>query len=124
MLLRCLIGIILLLMLAACGTTAQSASTPEPASEGRRIFGLWCGGCHAVTANAPAGVGPGLAGIATRAATKPDGLSATAWLRREVVDPNAAVTPGYTPGFMPTTYGRDLRPDQLDALVAYMLTLQ
>lgn len=85
---------------------------------------LWCSGCHAVEAGAPAGVGPGLAGVAGRAAANAEGLGAAEWLLRETVSPDAVLTKGYSAGLMPPTYGQSLTPAQLDALVAYMLTLE
>lgn len=113
---------VLLIVLAACGA-AQPDGT-DPAAEGRRLFAIWCSGCHAVEAGAPDGAGSNLAGVAGRAAANADGLSAEEWLRRETVAPNAALTPGYPAGLMPGDYGQRLRPEQLDALVAYMLTLE
>ncbi len=120
---RCVLILICLFALVACGA-AQAPATPDPTAGGKRLYTMWCIACHAVQADAPGGAGPNLAGVATRAAANPDGLSAAAWLRRELVNPNAVLTQGYRPGFMPTSYGQTLRPDQLDALVAYMLTLQ
>jgi mono/diheme cytochrome c family protein len=114
----------LLITLAACGAAAQPDTTPDPAAEGRRLFTIWCSGCHAVAADAPAGIGPSLAGVAGRAAANPEGLSAADWLRRETVDPNAVITPGSSAGLMPANYEQSLRPEQIDALVAYMLTLE
>lgn len=113
----------LLFALVACGAAGPS-DPADPVADGRRLFGLWCSGCHAVEAGAPAGAGPNLAGVATRAAANPDGLGAEEWLRRETVMPNAAITPGYQPGVMPGDYGQRLRPEQIDALVAFMLTLE
>lgn len=121
---RALLVVALLLALAACGAAAPPTPAPDPAAEGRRLFVIWCSACHAVEPGAPAAIGPNLAGVAALAAANPDGLSAAAWLRREILDPNAAITQGYAPGLMPTTYGQTLRPDQLDALVAYLLTLE
>ncbi len=118
---RTLVWLTLLLALAACGAAAPA---DDPVAQGRRLFAIWCSGCHAVEAGAPAGIGPNLAGVAGRAAANPDGLDAAAWLRRETLNPNVAIAEGYAPGLMPATYGESLRPEQIDALVAYMLTLE
>ncbi|HMQ30587.1 MAG TPA: cytochrome c [Chloroflexaceae bacterium] len=112
----------LLLALAACGAAAPGTPA-DPAAEGQRLFALWCSGCHGVEPGVPDTLGPNLAGVATRAAANPDGLSAADWLYRETATPNATIAPGYSPGLMPA-YEQSLRPDQLDALVAYMLTLE
>jgi mono/diheme cytochrome c family protein len=121
---RSVLFAVLLVALAACGATAQPAATPEPGAEGRRLFAIWCSGCHAVEAGAPDSIGPNLAGVAARAAANPDGLTADSWLRRETLDPNAVITPGYQPGLMPATYGGGLSEAEVDALVVYMLTLE
>jgi mono/diheme cytochrome c family protein len=62
--------------------------------------------------------------VAARAAANPDGLSAEEWLRRATVQPNAEIAPGYQPGLMPANYGEILSPEELDDLVAYMLSLE
>lgn len=121
---RSLLFTICLLALAACGASMSVVPSPAPGDDGERLFTVWCLGCHALEEGAPATVGPNLAGVATLAAANPDGLSAEEWLRREILDPNAVITQGYTAGLMPTNYGQILRPEHLDALVAYMLTLE
>jgi mono/diheme cytochrome c family protein len=69
-------------------------------------------------------LGPNLAGVAARAAANPDGLEAAPWLRRETLQPDVALAPGFAPGLMPATYGQTLDAAEIDALVAYMLTLE
>lgn len=113
--------IALLLALAACAAPAESA---DPAARGEQLFRRSCLGCHGVEAGAPEALGPNLAGVAARAAANPDGLGAAEWLRRATVSPNSEVAPGYQPGLMPATYGQQLSPEELDALVAYMLSLE
>jgi mono/diheme cytochrome c family protein len=113
--------VLALLLLAACGAQQQPL---DPAQKGERLFRTLCLGCHGVRPDAPEVLGPNLAGIATRAASNPDGLSAEAWLRREIVDPNAVITPGFQPNLMPQNYGQQLSTAEIDALVAYMLTLE
>jgi cytochrome c len=65
-----------------------------------------------------------MAGVATRAAANTDALSPEAWLRRELLQPNAVISPGYSSGLMPTSYAESLRPEQIDALISFMLTLE
>lgn len=111
-------------LIALMGLVACNAPpTPtDPLAEGQRLFAIWCSGCHTTIIDGATALGPSLAGIATTAAANPDGLSAAEWLMRETVNPNLVVTPGYAPGLMPADYGQRLSPEQLDALVAYMLT--
>ncbi|PDV99644.1 c-type cytochrome [Candidatus Viridilinea mediisalina] len=113
---------LLLIALSACG--ASAASSGDPVASGQRIFNIWCLGCHSLDPAGPTALGPPLAGIATRAANNPDGLTASEWLLRETIDPDFSVTPGYTAGMMPNDYDRVFSPEQLDALVAFMLTLE
>ena len=42
------------------------------------------------------------------------------YVRQSIVDPNAVIAQGYQPGVMPETFGDTLKPDELDALVAYL----
>jgi hypothetical protein len=37
------------------------------------------------------------------------------------VDPNAIIVEGFPEGTMPQNYGKDLTPEQIDALVKYLL---
>ena len=41
--------------------------------------------------------------------------------RTSIVDPNAEVAKGYPPDVMPQTFGDDLSPEELDALVQYLI---
>lgn len=116
-----LLWTVLLALTAACG---RSPVTDDPAAAGEAVFQRWCTGCHTVTPGGAETLGPNLAGLAARAAANPDGLDAAAWLRRETLQPDVALAPGFAPGLMPATYGQSLDPAEIDALVAYMLTLE
>jgi hypothetical protein len=50
-------------------------------------------------------------------------MSAEDYLRQSILDPAAYVVPGYQDS-MPRDLGRDLSPTDLDALVAYLLSLK
>lgn len=97
---------------------------PDPVAEGQRLYTIYCLGCHSLDPAGPTALGPPLAGIGARAANNGEGLSAAEWLRREIVDPDAVLTPGYPAGLMPRTYGQDLRPAQIEALVAYLMGVE
>lgn len=105
-----------LLALAACGA---ATAAPDPVAAGGRIFTIQCGGCHAISDVGPDALGPRLGAMAARANAQPD---PAAWLRSSIISPNAEVAPGYQPGLMPVSYGQSLRPGEIDALVAYMLS--
>lgn len=69
-------------------------------------------------------VGPSLAGIATYAETAVPGMSAEAFLRQAILEPDQHQMEGYPAGVMYQHYGRDLSAADIEALVAFMLTLK
>jgi hypothetical protein len=82
-----------------------------------------CRICHSLTLDEVL-VGPSLAGVATRAETRVPGLSAEEYLRQSILDPNAFVVSGFPQGQMVTNLGQVLTPEQVDDLVAFLLTLK
>ncbi len=109
----------------------DGASTGDAAA-GKAIFdgttaiagGPPCLSCHVVDAAKPQTVGPNLAGIGQRAATRVAGQTATNYLHSSIVDPNGFVVDGFAQGLMFAGYGNALTPQQVDDLVAYLLSLQ
>ncbi len=81
-----------------------------------------CATCHLLdpTMN---GLGPSLLGIYRVAGSRVPGMNAEAYVRQSIVEPNAYIVPNYSANYMYQLYGSALRPDQIDALVAYVLTL-
>lgn len=69
-------------------------------------------------------VGPALAGVATRAETRISGLSAEAYIRNSILEPGAYTVEGFPAEIMPRTLKDELSPDDLEAVVAYLLTLK
>jgi len=71
---------------------------------------------------APAGtdaqIGPDLDGLVADA--KKAGEPEDAYIKQSIVDPNAVVVSGFQSGVMPTTFGKTLSPEELDALVAFL----
>ncbi len=90
----------------AVKTEEQPLTTPEA------IIGKYgCGACHVVTGQTGA-VGPSLAHIG---ATK-----SREYLRQAILDPDAVVAKGFTPGIMPKTYGEQMKASELEMLVDYL----
>ncbi len=96
---------------------------------GRRLFfeevpgvNVGCRLCHSLEPGVRL-VGPSLAGVATRAAQRVPGLSAEEYLYQSIVDPDAYVVPGYPAGTMPPDAQERLTEEQIQDLVAFLLTL-
>ena len=114
-------------------TTAQ-----DPIALGQAAFrsvAPACAACHSVAPNVNM-AGPSLSGIATRAQQRIGGADykgsakdAAGYIRESIEHPSAYVVPGamYSANgqsFMPDTYGKALKPEQIDQLVAYLATLK
>jgi ferredoxin/mono/diheme cytochrome c family protein len=105
---------------------ADQAASPE-ATDGERIFtsrAAACDVCHSVVAGEDDGVGPSLAGIATYGGDRVEGLDAEQYIRQSILLPDQYVVDGYPPGQMLPIYRDRLTADELDALIAYLLTLE
>jgi len=87
-----------------------------------------CVTCHSVQPTddplQPSPVGPSHYGLADRAGEYVEGMSAEAYLRESIVEPDAHIVEGYNPGIMYQNYEEDLTTEQIDDLVAYLLTLE
>lgn len=68
-------------------------------------------------------VGPGLLGVSEHMHDRDPALNAVEYLHQSIVDPNAFIVPNFPPGVMPQTYGQLLSPEDIDNLVAYLMTL-
>lgn len=126
--------ILLTLGLVGCSSsgTNQSPANADPVQRGKALFELnmigenkapGCIVCHSLEAGKNL-VGPSLAGIATYAQTAVPGMSAEAFLRQAILEPDKHLMEGYPAGVMYANYGKDLAPEDIDALIAFMLTLK
>lgn len=112
--------------------------TENPIALGERVFrsaSPACGACHSIAPGVNM-AGPSLAGVGTRAekiVASPDykgkAKDAIGYIRESITDPSAHVVPGamYSANgvsFMPNTYGKGLKPEQIDQLSAYLATLK
>jgi nitric oxide reductase subunit C len=132
------------------GKTSDAARTPlppgarpttsadDPIALGENVFrsaAPACVACHSISPNVNL-AGPSLAGVSARTAallTSPgytgQAKDVAGYLRESIMTPSAHRVPGdmYSANgvsFMPSTYGKDLKPEQLDALVAYLSSLK
>lgn len=98
-------------------------STPE--GRGQVVFvSAGCVACHTVSGLSSGTIGPVLDGVATRAETRVAGLTAEEYIHESIVDPSAYVVEGYEDGIMPQNFAEILTEEQINDLVAFLLTLQ
>lgn len=86
------------------------------------MFARDCGACHSAAPDTVI-VGPSMAGIASRAATRVEGQNAHDYLLVSILKPDAHLVEGYE-NLMPSTLGKTLTGEEIDAVIAYLLTLQ
>lgn len=117
------------------GAPDSAASSPESAADavlpqdaaarGRYWFQrppAICATCHSLEPEVVI-VGPSLAGIAGRAIERVPGLSAAEYLRASILDPGAYVVAGFQ-NVMAKNLGEVLNSDQINDIIAFLLTLE
>lgn len=121
--------------------TAVPADTPTPAPTPtpRPVLGetaeevllnSGCTSCHQIGALGEAHkVGPDLSAIGLLAETRVPGMSAEEYIRQSILEPNAYIAPDCPNGpclanIMPRDYGARLSPEQIELMVAYLLTMR
>jgi mono/diheme cytochrome c family protein len=117
--------LLLTLLLAACNSAP--ATPPGPTltpleARGQEIFNLNCATCHSLSPDTVI-VGPSLAGVASRAGTRVEGMDALTYLQTSVLKPNDFLVPGYPDSMIPDL-AKQLTGEDFDAVVAYLLTLK
>lgn len=114
----------------ATDPTSDTPSAAEPTSfagsadAGQQVFtgAGACSSCH--TVNGSGGlIGPDLVGAAASAASIHPDLPVEEALKIEIIDPNLHITEGYRGDLMPQNYEDTLTEQQLQDLVAYMMSL-
>ncbi len=115
------------LVIAACG---GSGATEKSSESGEAIFekaalgsAAGCKTCHSLEPGVVI-IGPSLAGIGAQAGSRVEGEDAKTYLKESILKPDAYVVEGFPAGVMPKTYDSQLTPEEVDSLVAYMLTLK
>ena len=121
---RILFPIIAATLLAAC-----SAEKPTPAPTltpleqiGQSVYTLRCAQCHVLVPDTVV-IGPSLAGVATRAETRIEGLDAQAYIEESILSPKSYIVEGF-PDTMPTNFGKELTSEEFKGIVAFLMTLK
>jgi cytochrome c oxidase subunit 4 len=103
---------------------AAARVTPGKTIAGGQLFAQYgCGGCHTVTdiPTARGTLGPGLDGLAHRAARRLPGMPADDYIRQAVAAPDAYVVKGYF-NLMPSLR-EQMQPEEFAVLLSWLLTL-
>ncbi|HFQ92953.1 MAG TPA: cytochrome c [Anaerolineae bacterium] len=114
-------------LLAACGGAVEPTAVPTPtltAQEtlGKTVFQQHCASCHSNVADQII-VGPSLFGVGERAASRVPGQDAQTYLLTSIMNPNEYVVEGFD-NLMTEGFAKSLTGEEIDAVVAYLLTLK
>jgi mono/diheme cytochrome c family protein len=117
------------LFAAACSPSQSGGFADLPAGDAARGAELFsqsvsgapaCSTCH--TLDSATLVGPGMQGYGERAGSRVAGESPQAYTYNSINQPAAYTVSGFS-NTMYTQYGRQLSPQQIADLIAYLLTL-
>lgn len=117
-----LLLLIFLLTLTACQPQPEDPVQDPLVSQGQRVFSEKCASCHNTIGDTTL-VGPSLDGIASIAGQRVPGQDARAYLEESILHPSAYIVEGFS-DLMPPTLADTLEQEKIDALLAYMLTLE
>lgn len=105
------------------GAAAPGPAPQPPASDAAAIMAKYgCLACHKVKGQGGA-IGPSLDEAARQAGKRVPGLSAEAYLRQSILEPNAFVVAGFPGNVMPLDLSQRMAPGEVDTLVKYLLSL-
>jgi len=112
---------------AATEDEAAVAEVDGDVGEGAALFAnvpgnAPCSSCHYVDSEQML-VGPGMLGLGARAGDEVAGQDAVEYLRNSILHPNDHVVEGYPAQVMPQNYGDFLTEDDINDLIAYLLSL-
>lgn len=118
---------VIALFLIGCGGEPEVTAVPTPTLEpvaqmGFEVYTQHCAICHAIT---PETVirGPSFHGMAATAETRVAGQDATTYLYNSIMRPDDFLVEGFE-NVMPSTLGKTLTGEEIDAVVTYLLTFK
>jgi nitric oxide reductase subunit C len=79
-----------------------------------------CTACHSLEPDKKI-VGPSLAGVSARAATRKPGLTAEEYLFESILSPTAYTVEGFSRGTMPSTFRMQLSDQELADVIALLM---
>lgn len=118
---RRIVLLVVFLVLASCGGGEAVGDVSGEELFGSTVLGgqAGCVTCHSLETDRVV-VGPSLAGVGERAATRVPGQSAAEYLRTSIVMPDAYVVEGFDSGRMPSNWADLLSEREIDAIVDYL----
>ena len=131
---RFLLAVALGWVLAGCGAGDETIGGGAGVEHGRQVFNgevtlkkdnmQACVDCHSVVAGGEAPIGANLSNIGNRAGATVPGKTAEDYLRASIVAPDEYLSGGFQEGIMPRNYPAMLSEQDINDLIAYMLTLK
>jgi len=128
-----LLNFVLLILLVSCsGGNQEDVLAGDAISRGKALYektlvgakmAPGCVTCHSLEPGTKL-VGPSLAGISSTAGSAVPEMTAEQFLREAIVNPDAHVEEGFVEGIMYRGYGEDLTEEELNDLVAFLMTLK
>jgi cytochrome c551/c552 len=115
----------------SAATTTSSATTTSTggggggnAAAGKSVFAAnGCASCHTFKpAGANGTIGPDLDKAPAQDAKADNNMPLAAFVKESIVNPDAYIAKGFSKGLMPTNFGSQLSPTQLNDLVAFILS--
>lgn len=110
-------------------TVAAAPGTGGDPANGQVIFNKFyeqtnfaCATCHFFDKEDRL-IGPGLKGIGQRAAARVPGETNAQYIYNSIINPSAFVVPDFPDGLMPQIWSQVLTPQEINDLVAYLMTL-
>lgn len=118
--------------IAACGGGGSAQPGVGDAARGKDLYNKstlgsksaeGCVSCHVYDeSKGKAEKAPYTKGTAARAASRVPGMTDKDYIRESIVKPDAYVVEGWKAGDMYAKWTEDLTPQQIDDLIAYLLT--
>jgi mono/diheme cytochrome c family protein len=113
-------ALLLLLVLVACNSSEEPA---DPlVAEGKQLFKKNCTSCHSIRPDLKI-TGPSLYGVASRGGERMAGLDATEYIRLSITAPGDFIVEGFS-NLMQPDFEEKLSQEELDAVIAYLMTLE
>lgn len=104
----------------------ESFSSGDAVANGARLAkAQGCEKCHSTDGSK--GIGPTWKELYEHEVTLADGTTVKAddaYIRKSILEPNAQIVQGFTPNLMPQDFGKTLTPEQIDALLAYIKSIE